>query len=222
MWWSGGSADCIRSGDSGRSRHPSRLASRAPRDARKVWRAHLADSDFKQPCAIARALWSAPGRPSCEFQISAPSRGAERRQTRGLARPPVDGRRDHPWDALRRRPLAPFGTRRLPALHCGVLATGGPRFRERGPATPVSQLLAAGHSACERSPAIARAPEATFASGPRRRIDRWRDFPGHRPGGVRPYLRPLPAAAPSSRRPMTTPLNEQDGRTLYTSTRNGQ
>ena len=32
----------------------------------------------------------------------------------------------------------------------------GPRFRERGPATPVSQLLAAGPSACEWSPVTAR------------------------------------------------------------------
>jgi len=69
------------------------------------------------------------------------------------------------------------GERRLPALHCGVLATGGPRFRERGPATPVSQLLAAGRNACERSPAIARALRDTFPRSPRRRTDRWRDFP---------------------------------------------
>src|SRR6185312_3804602 len=39
---------------------------------------------------------------------------------------------------------------------CGVLAMCGPRFRERGPATPVSQLLAPGPIARERSPAIAR------------------------------------------------------------------
>src|SRR5579883_2365090 len=55
--------------------------------------------------------------------------------------------------------LLAIGGRRLPALHTRRSATGGPRFRERGPATPVSQLLAAGPSACERSPAIARAPE---------------------------------------------------------------
>ena len=32
------------------------------------------------------------------------------------------------WDALRRRPLAPLGTRRLPALHSGVLRLTGRAF----------------------------------------------------------------------------------------------
>jgi hypothetical protein len=48
----------------------------------------------------------------------------------------------------------------------------GPRFRERGPATPVSQLLAAGPGACERSPAIARELRSALLQSPRRRIDR--------------------------------------------------
>ena len=208
MWWSGGSADCIRSGDSGRSRHPSRLASRAPRDARKVWRAHLADSDFKQPCAIARALWSAPGKPSSRIPNLGSLKGSGAPADAGACETPGGWPARPSVGRFAKASPRSFRNEAPPGAPLRRLATGGPRFRERGPATPVSQLLAAGHSACERSPAIARAPEATFASGPRRRIDRWRDFPGHRPGGVRPYLRPLPAAAPSSRRPMTTPLNE--------------
>jgi hypothetical protein len=106
------------------------------------------------------------------------SRGAERRQTRGCARPPVDGRRDHPVGRFAK--ASPFSLVRRkapPGAPQRRSATDGPRFRERGPATPVSQLLAPGPIARERSPVIARAPEATFASGPRRRISRRRGFP---------------------------------------------
>jgi len=108
-----------------------------------------------------------------------PSRGAERRQALGLARPPVGGLRNTPggtsYEASRssvaKRRNAPSGApRRRSAMR-------GPRFRERGPATPVSQLLAAGRNACERSPAIAResgvrcsepaAPHQSMAGFPR-------------------------------------------------------
>src|SRR6185312_8982612 len=110
-------------------------------------------------CAIARVLCVGPGQAlvaNCNSRL--PSRGAERRQALGLARPPVGGLRNTPDGTSCDRPVPPLrsGGTRLPALHGGVLAMRGPRFRERGPATPVSQLLAAGRNACERSPAIAR------------------------------------------------------------------
>jgi len=81
------------------------------------------------------------------------------------------------WDALRRRPLPSEEERRLPALHCGVSHDVRAALSERGPATPVSQLLAPGPIARERSPAIARVPRGTFPRSPRRRISRRRGFP---------------------------------------------
>jgi len=100
------------------------------------------------------------GRPRAGPRLSphhAPPRGAERRQTRGFCETP-DG-----WPA---KPSGGTLCEGAPSLRekrgasrrstCGVISMCGPRFRERGPATPVSQLLAAGRNACERSPAIAR------------------------------------------------------------------
>src|SRR3569833_3883960 len=86
---------------------------------------------------------------------------------------------------------ATVGTR-LPALHTrtslrrpgylsGVLTTGRAALSARGPATPVSQLLAPGLIARERSPAIARELRDTFPRSPRRRIRRRRRFPAWPP-----------------------------------------
>jgi hypothetical protein len=120
------------------------------------------------------------------------TRGAERRQTRGCAKPPVSGRRGRSVGRFAKA-SPPFLRREAPpGAPLRRCATDGPRFRERGPATPVSQLLAAGPGACEQSPAIARAPKATLASGPRRRINRRRGFPDHRPGEVESTSPPLP------------------------------
>ena len=215
MWWSGGSADCIRSGDSGRSRHPSRLASRAPRDARKVWRAHLADSDFKQPCAIARALWSAPGRPSSRIPNLGSLKGSGAPADAGACETPGGWPARPSVGRFAKASPRSFRNEAPPGAPRRRSATDGPRFRERGPATPVSQLLAPGPIARERSPAIARALRSTFLRSPRHRIDRWRGFPGHRPGEAWPNLRPV-----SHRRSVFTashddaPLEEQDDRTI--------
>jgi len=146
----------------------------------------------------------------------APARGAERRQTRGCARPPVGDWRSHPVGRFAKA-SPPFVRREAPpgAPHAAFCDKDGPRFRERGPATPVSQLLAPGPIARERSPAIARALRSTFLRSPRHRIDRWRGFPGHRPGEAWPNLRPV-----SHRRSVFTashddaPLEEQDDRTI--------
>src|SRR6185503_15553004 len=47
-------------------------------------------------CAIARILWSAPGRPSSLSSSRSLSRGAERRQTRGFCETPDGWWRNHP------------------------------------------------------------------------------------------------------------------------------
>jgi hypothetical protein len=125
---------------------------------------------------------------------------------------PSDERRARPLDGtLARRPLAPHRNEAPPGAPQRRSATDGPRFRERGPATPVSQLLAPGPIARERSPAIARVLQGTFPRNPRRRISRRRGFPPViDPVRSRAHLRPVLTAAPSSRRPMTTPLEEHD------------
>jgi hypothetical protein len=153
-----------------------------------------------------------------------PSRGAERRQALGLARPPVGGLRNTPGgtsseasrSSVAKRRNAPSGApRRRSAMR-------GPRFRERGPATPVSQLLAPGPSARERSPAIARGSRsALLQARGAASVD----------GGISPVIDPVgsgrisglvPTAAPSSRRPMTTPLIRAGQGTICISTRTGQ
>ena len=103
-------------------------------------------------------LMSAPGRPSRKSNPSLPrgERSAGRRG--GVRNPRWMAGETLRWDALRRRPLPSEEERRLPALHCGVSHDVRAALSERGPATPVSQLLAAGRIACERSPAIARVP----------------------------------------------------------------
>jgi hypothetical protein len=95
------------------------------------------------------------------------------------------------WDALRRRPLAPFGTRRLPALHWRRSNDVRAALSVREPATPVSQLLAPGPVARERSPAIARVPMATLAGARGAASIDGGVSPLGRPGEAWPYLRPV-------------------------------
>jgi len=104
-------------------------------------------------------LMSAPGRPSLVVHFPCSPRGERSAGRRGSLRGSrwMAGEATR-WDALRRRPLVPLGTRRLPALHSGVSHDVQAALSGRGPATPVSQLLAPGLSARERSPAIARGP----------------------------------------------------------------
>src|SRR6185312_10153 len=110
------------------------------------------------------------------------------------------------WDALRRRPLAPLGTRRLPALHSGVLRLTGRAFENvdqpRLSASSWRRVLLPG-SGAPPSPECFRVrfPEARGAASVDGGVS-----PGHRPGELEAYLRPFLTAAPSSRRPMTTPL----------------
>jgi len=137
-----------------------------------------------------------------------PKRGAERRQTRGCARPPVSDRRDRPVGRCAKA-SPPFLSeeRRLPALHLRRSNDARAALSVRGPATPVSQLLAPGRNARERSPAIARELRVTFPRSPRRRIGQAAGFPRLADPVRRGRISgPCPTAAPSSRRPMTTPL----------------
>ena len=133
---------------------------------------------LRHACAIARVLDAGPGQALVEFPILPSLEGSGAPADAGILRNPrwMAGETIR-WDALRRRPLVPVGTRRLPALHSGVLTTGRAALSVRGPATPVSQLLAPGRNARERSPAIARVHRDTFPRSPRRRISRRRGFP---------------------------------------------
>src|SRR6185503_13627848 len=118
------------------------------------------------------------------------------------------------WDALRRRPLAPLGERRLPALHSGVLRLTGRAFENvdqpRLSASSWRQVLMPA-SGAPPSPGCFRVrfPEARGAASADGGVS-----PLGRPGEFGAHLRPFLTAAPSSRRPMTTPLEEQDKR-LY-------
>src|SRR3569623_1459324 len=69
-------------------------------------------------CAIAPILWAALGRPSSLSSSRSLFEGSGAPADAGVLRNPrwMAGEAIR-WDALRRRPLAPFGTRRLPALH---------------------------------------------------------------------------------------------------------
>ena len=121
------------------------------------------------------------------------SRGAERRQTRRGANPPVDGWRSHPMGRLASVPfLLAIGGTRLPALHGGVLRPDGPRFRERGPwprlsASSWRQVVMPGSGAPPspgRSGYVAPKPAAPHRSTA--------GFPGCAdPASSRPHLRPL-------------------------------
>src|SRR5690348_18273319 len=57
---------------------------------------HRFNYQTAQARLIARILEVGPGQALAEVQFFAPSRGAERRQTRGCAKPPMGGRRSHP------------------------------------------------------------------------------------------------------------------------------
>src|SRR6185312_11382055 len=142
--------------------------------------ATLAPRNDEEARVVARVLWSAPGRPSLRLAIPVSHRGERSAGRRWGLRGPR-------WAVCETRPVGRLAS--VPFLRCeaeerafrrstcGVLAMCGPRFRERGPATPVSQLLAAGRNACERSPAIAResgvrcsepaAPHQSMAGFPR-------------------------------------------------------
>ena len=141
-----------------------------------------------------------------------PSRGAERRQTRRGARPPVGGWRNTPDGTLARRLVPPsIGGTRLPALHLRRSATRTGRAFEnvdqpRLSASSWRQVLMPA-SGAPPSPECfgVRCSEARGAAS----VD----------GGISPVIDParsgrisgpVLAAAPSSRRPMTTPLEEQD------------
>ena len=152
------------------------------------------DSNFKQPWDIARILWSAPGRPSRELQYLAPSRGAERRQTRGSAKPPMGGRRKPPGGTLCEGVPSPPKKRGASRRStCGVSHDGGPRFHERGPATRPSasswrRVIVPG-SGAPPSPGELEC----VAPAPRRRIDRRQGFPPLiDPVSSEPNLQPVP------------------------------
>src|SRR6185312_5433970 len=164
-------------------------------------------------CAIARVLCVGPGQAlvaNCNSRL--PSRGAERRQALGLARPPVGGLRNTPDGTSCDRPVPPLrsGGTRLPALHLRRSATGRAALSRTWTSHACQPAPGAGsycpgaeprHRPRVRS-ALLRTRGAASIDG---RISRFR-----RPGEFGPHLRPSFTAAPSSRRPMTTPLEEQD------------
>ena len=198
---------CITSTDVGVLR-ASWMRGSSPRMTLCMWRRAIQlDSTVKQPRAAARILVSAPGRPSFEFAIPRlPNEGSGAPAGAGACEAPGEG-----GTSTMAQAFLPSKEDAPPGAPLAAFCDWSGRAFERGPATPVSQLLAAGPNACERSPAIARALGLRLPRSPRRRIDRWRDFPGHRPGGSGHISAPSLAAAPSSRRPMTTPLEEQEG-----------
>ena len=152
----------------------------------------------------------------CEFQFSLP-RGERSAGRRGGVRDPrwMAGETIR-WDACEASPRPGEGTRRLPALHMRRSIDVRAALSKRGPATLVSQLLAPGPNARERSPAITRVPRVTFPRSPRCRISQAAGFPGDAdPVRLGQISAQSLTAAPSSRRPMTTPLEEQDDG-LYT------
>ena len=172
--------------------------------------------------SAARVLVSAPGEPSSRIAIPGSLEGSGAPAGAGACEAP--GGRTAPVGRL---PKLPFlrceaeerAFRRSTAAFCDK---DGPRFRERGPATPVSQLLAPGPNARERSPAIARGPgvRCSKSAAPHQSTA---GFPRLADPARRGHISgPFPAAAPSSRRPMTTPLEEQDKRLYAHIARTGQ
>ena len=109
-----------------------RKAKRAHRRPLCRWARRPADA-FAHPTIrtrlIARVLWPAPGTPQSEVQFFAPRGGAERRQTRGFARPPE--RLAKPPETLARRLLIPCDRDEAPpgAPLAAVSVPLGPRFR---------------------------------------------------------------------------------------------
>ena len=134
----------------------------------------------RQTSVIARILWSAPGRPSFPCLLLVSPRGAERRQTRRGANPPVGGWRNTPDGTSYERPVPPMrsGGTRLPALHLRRSATRTGRAFEnvdqpRLSASSWRRVLMPG-SGAPPSPGCFR---VTFPESPRRRIDRRPGFP---------------------------------------------
>src|SRR6185312_8030419 len=103
------------------------------------------------------------------------------------------GLRNTPGGTSCERPVPPCEAeeRAFRRSTCGVLRCAGRAFENvdqpRLSASSWRRVLLPGSGA----PPSPESPECV-APNPRRRIDRWRDFPGHRPGGVRPHLRPCP------------------------------
>ncbi len=160
---------------------PGRTGGRAPRND-------------DEACAIARIVWSAPGRPSSPIAIPDSHRGERSAGRRwGLRGPRWAVCETHPWDVLRasrssvaKRRNAPSGApRRRSATRTGRAFENVDQPRLSASSWRRVLLPASG------APPSPGSPECV-APNPRRRISRWRDFPGHRPGGVRPHLRPCP------------------------------
>jgi hypothetical protein len=143
--------------------------------------------------AIARILWSAPGTPSSRIAIPDSQRGERSAGRRwGLRGPRWAVCETHPWDVLRAsRSSLRSEERAFRRSTCGVLRCAGRAFENvdqpRLSASSWRQVVMPASGA----PPSPGSPECV-APNPRRRISRWRDFPGHRPGGVRPHLRPCP------------------------------
>ena len=161
-----------------------------------------------QACVIARVFWSAPGRPVGFHILRSLPRGAERRQTRGCAKPPMGGGRGHPVGRFAKASPPFFRREAPPGAPLRRSANVRAALSRTWTSHAVSQLLAPGPMPGSGAPP---SPESggTFAPSPRRRIDRRRVSPHADPvsPGISP---PLLTAARSSRRPMTTPLEEQD------------
>jgi hypothetical protein len=173
---------------------PSRLASLAPQDdGRDLARSspiQLSNSHAPSPVFFGRPRAG----PRREVQFFAPSRGAERRQTRGCARPPMDGRRDHPVGrfakaspfSLVRRKAPPGAPQRRSATRTGRAFENVDQPRLS--ASSWRRVLLPG-SGAPPSPGCFRVrfPEARGAASADGGIS-----PLGRPGEIRPYLRPSP------------------------------
>ena len=144
--------------------------------------------------AIARILWSAPGTPSSRIAIPDSQRGERSAGRRWGLRGPR-------WAVCETRPMGRLAS--VPFLRCEAEERAFRRstaafLRRAGRAFEnVDQPRLSASSWRQVVMPASGAPPSPGSSecvapNPRRRIDRWRDFPGHRPGGVRPHLRPCP------------------------------
>jgi len=147
---------------------------------------------------MARILWSAPGRPSSQLQISAPrTRGAERRETRERAKLPERPARPPETPCEGVSFLLAIGERRLPALHMRRLENplGRASGKRRGPcSSPRSGAVAAAPSSPPRAAhrsvelrAAGRNAGGRLARASRvRRVRTLRPRAPHRPDRFRP------------------------------------
>jgi hypothetical protein len=195
---------------------PSRLTSLAPQDdGRDLARSspiQLSDSHAPSPVFFGRPRAG----PRRRVQFFAPPRGERSAGRRGGLRDPrwMAGETIR-WDACEASPRSSSergASRRSTAAFCDK---DGPRFRERGPSHACQPAPGAGSYCPGAEPRHRPGAKGYVCLRPAAPHQPTAGFPRLAdPASSEPYLRPSLTAAPSSRRPMTTPLEEQDWRII--------